>query len=58
MEDTIKIMAMIKLSLPQNASYSLRLPAQQHAPIIHKSGQNLCIHQNKSMTLYHDLPAK
>lgn len=34
-------MAIIKLAFPQKASYRLRLPAQQHAPITHKGGQNL-----------------
>lgn len=40
-EDIIKAIAMIKLILPQNDSYLLRLPAQQHAPIIHNGGQTL-----------------
>lgn len=41
MEDIIIAIAMIKLTFPQKDSYSFRLPAQQHAPITHKGGQNL-----------------
>jgi hypothetical protein len=40
-EETIKAIAMIKLTFPQNASYSFLLPAQQQAPMTHKGGQNL-----------------
>lgn len=42
MEDTIIAIAMIKLTFPQNDSNSFRLPAQQHAPMTHRGGQNLC----------------
>lgn len=32
---------MMKLTFPQNDSYWFRLPAQQHAPMTHRGGQNL-----------------
>lgn len=61
MEVTINAIAMIKLTFPQKDSYSLRLPAQQQAPITHKGGQNLnsiyqIIVQNRM--IYFHLPSK